>query len=101
MNRKDLLAVLVFGAVILAFCLILGSVNTAGEGAETELVRDAVRSAAVTCYGVEGFYPASVEYLRQNYGLAYDEDQYAVFYDAFASNIMPTIRVVPKGESFR
>ena len=99
MNRKDLLAILAFAAIIVAFCLILNSVNTAGEGAETDLVRSAVRSAAVTCYAVEGFYPSDTEYLRENYGLNYDESRYVVFYDAFASNIMPTIRVVPKGES--
>ena len=60
---------------------------------------DAVRRAALTCYAVEGVYPQSLEELERGYGLAYNKDAYIVSYDAFASNIMPNIQVLRKGET--
>lgn len=92
-NRRDVLALLVFAAVLIAGALLTGWVASAGSAAETELVRDAVKNAALTCYAVEGAYPSDLAYLREHYGLAYDEDRYIVAYDAFASNLMPEIRV--------
>ena len=34
-------------------------------------------------------------YLEENYGVQIDHDKYNVFYDGFASNIMPDITVIP------
>ena len=42
------------------------------------------------------FYPPSLDYLADNYGVVVDREHYIVHYDVFASNIMPDIRVVPK-----
>lgn len=63
------------------------------EGAET--LRNGIRRASVQCYAIEGRYPPSVQYLTDNYGIQIDEDRYSVFYDGFASNVMPDITVVP------
>ena len=60
-------------------------------------MRSAVRRAAVTCYAVEGAYPTTLEYLKKHYGLVYDEENYFVFYNAFASNILPELIVTEKG----
>lgn len=56
-----------------------------------------VRRAAVSCYAVEGAYPESYEYLKEHYGAMVDEENYAVFYEVFASNIMPDITVIQIG----
>lgn len=76
---------------------VLNFIDRQSARAEEELVLGAVRQAMITCYAVEGAYPADVAYLKENYGLAYNEDEYFVFYDAFASNILPEIRVSRKG----
>ena len=95
---KSLAVGLCVFAALLAGCLILvQGITSASRTAETETVRHAVQSAVLTCYAVESAYPASLDYLKENYGLAYDEDAYIVVYDAFASNIMPEIRVLEKG----
>ena len=86
--------VLIYGGVSL-----FRGVGNVSSQAQTELVRSAVRRAAVTCYAVEGAYPSTLDYLQRHYGLVYDEENYFVFYDAFASNIMPEIRVTEKGAS--
>ena len=56
----------------------------------------AVREAAVSCYALEGAYPATYEDLKARSGIAVDEEKYAVFYEIFASNIMPEITVVER-----
>ena len=97
---KGLTATLAVFALLLAAALFLfqGIDRMSGEE-QTALVRDAVRGALVTCYAVEGSYPADVEYLKENYGLAYDGERYIVDCDAFASNVMPEVRVRIRGEA--
>lgn len=99
MKRRDVAALAVFAAIVLAFCLAVDRLTSASDGAELKLVRDAVKNAALTCYAVEGAYPEDIDYLREHYGLAYNEERYVIYYDAFASNVLPDIRVVERGRS--
>ena len=91
------LTLAVFAALFCGAVAAVQQIGASSESMEERLVLDAVRSAALTCYAVEGAYPSDVEYLRENYGLSYDAERYAVDYDAFASNLMPEIRVVEIG----
>lgn len=59
---------------------------------------DAIRRASVQCYAIEGRYPPSTEYLEKNYGIVIDHERYDVFYDGWASNVMPEITVLPAAE---
>ena len=95
--RRLILALVVFAVLLIGVYLLVNKVGSASGRAETELVRDAVRSAVLTCYAVEGAYPTNIDYLKEYYGLAYNEEAYRVIYDAFASNIMPSIVVVELG----
>ena len=99
MNRKDIIKLLALAAVILAAVLLVNHIDTAQETAETDIVRDAIKNAALTCYAVEGAYPEDISYLRENYRLAYDEDRYMITYEAFGSNVIPTIYVTERGQS--
>lgn len=65
---------------------------------EAQQLRQQVKSAAASCYASEGRFPQSLAYLVDHYGLVYDEERYAVQYDAFASNIMPDIDVTVRGD---
>ena len=96
-NRKDIAAGVVFVALIVGFVLLVNSLTATSDGRESQLVYDAVKNAALTCYAVEGTYPESLEYLRENYKLAYNKERFVVEYDAFASNLMPTITVRERG----
>ncbi|MBQ7654956.1 MAG: hypothetical protein IJI53_02290 [Clostridia bacterium] len=96
MNRKDIIKILAIAAVLVLAVLLVNRIDTAHGTAETEIVRDAVKNAAITCYAVEGAYPDDVEYLRENYRLAYDAERYLVTYDAFASNMIPDIFVIER-----
>lgn len=97
MNRRDILAAIVFVLLLAMACVLVDNVTRTSAEAELELVRSAVKNAALTCYAVEGAYPEDIGYLREYYGLGYNEERYLVTYDAFASNVMPDIRVVERG----
>lgn len=68
--------------------------NVSEEGAAA--IREAVRRSALQCYVVEGVYPPDLDYLRENYGLQVNTEDYYVVYEAFASNLPPEVRVVER-----
>lgn len=57
-------------------------------------LEEALHRAAAACYAAEGAYPPDVDYLRQHYGICYDEDRFAVIYQPVASNLMPDMTVL-------
>jgi hypothetical protein len=73
----------------------LGALNTRSEVEKLESAKNAITRAAVQCYALEGRYPLSVSYLEENYGLRVDREKYTIHYQAFASNIIPDIDVIP------
>ena len=95
--KRDLLKAAVILAVLAGCWLLLGRIGNAQRSGETDLVRTAVKNAALTCYAVEGAYPDDVSYLEEHYGLSYDEENYYVRYEAFAANQLPEIRVMERG----
>ena len=97
MKRRGIIKMLIFASVLVLAVLLINRISSAQDVAETELVKEAIRSAAITCYAVEGAYPDSVEYLREHYHLAYDESRYFVTYEAFATNHIPDIYVTERG----
>ncbi len=59
-----------------------------------------MRSIA-NCYALEGEYPESLEYIKENYGLVYDEDRFFVDYRVSGSNIMPDVTIIDIKEQAR
>lgn len=66
-----------------------------------ESIRETVLRSAAECYAVEGAYPESLEYLIENYGLSVNNSRYIVVYNAFASNQLPDVQVLVRGEYVR
>lgn len=52
--------------------------------------------AAAQCCAVEGAYPHTLRHLEEHYGLTVNHDDYAITYEAFASNVVPSVVVVPR-----
>ena len=70
--------------------------NQTTDAERLRSIQQAVTKATVQCYAIEGQYPPNLEYMVEHYGLTLDTDRYIVQYDIFASNIMPTILVLPR-----
>ncbi|MBQ9308010.1 MAG: hypothetical protein IJ229_08810 [Clostridia bacterium] len=97
MSIRDILKLAVI-VVVLGLCVgLFGRIERTQVSEETQLIRKAVKDAVLTCYAVEGAYPDDLEYLREHYHLAYDEDRYFITYESFASNRLPDIWVTEKG----
>ncbi|MDR2615882.1 MAG: hypothetical protein LBC28_04815 [Oscillospiraceae bacterium] len=72
----------------------LSSAEKAGAEEQTELLRDSISRAVVSCYALEGGYPESLQYLVEHYNVRIDESKFIVYYTIFASNIMPDIDII-------
>lgn len=70
--------------------------NTETEAQSAMSVRNAVMDAAMQCAAVEGAYPSSLKYLEDHYGLIVNHTDYVVTYEAFASNVPPSVVVMPR-----
>ena len=93
---STLLGLALFAA---AAAWMLQGVRQAARVSDEEGLRmaeQAVSQAAVSCYALEGAYPASYADLKQRSGVAVDEERYIVFYEIFASNIMPDVTVLER-----
>lgn len=95
-NKLKILTVLLIILFTYYFYYSVGNVQAAGEEEKFEMLSDAIKRTAVQCYTIEGFYPPSIEYLEDNYGLVVDHDKYVISYSIFASNIMPEVEVYLK-----
>ena len=80
---------IIFGALILGTRNLSGSAGSEGQRA----LAQAIERAAVLCYATEGFYPPSLSYIEEKYGVQIDEKRYTIRYEVFASNVMPVIQV--------
>ena len=97
---KTLVQVLWMPCLILLVAWVLlygtGNVEERQNAESLKQVEDAVQKAVLSCYSIEGSYPATAEYIEEHYGLQIDHEKYHVFYEIFADNLMPEITVVEK-----
>lgn len=94
--RSILLPVASFAVLFGLFLFGLSSVNSTTQAQQQESLAAAIRRSAVHCYATEGAYPANLSYLKEHYGIRYDEKKYLVDYEVFASNLMPEITVIAR-----
>ncbi|MBE5023256.1 hypothetical protein INF26_00020 [Olsenella sp. DSM 107455] len=88
-----LAAVAVAGALVAAAGpAVAGALREQGAAS----VRDAVLRAAAQCCAIEGSYPHTLRHLEQHYGLTVNHDDYVVIYEAYASNVTPSVVVTPR-----
>ena len=85
-------------AVLLLFLTGLSNLDRDRSEEGRKQLEEALRRGAVACYAAEGIYPPNLEYLEEHYGVQVDEERYAVFYEVFASNLMPDITVLERDE---
>lgn len=94
---RNLVVSLLLFAIVFTGCLIgFTSISTRMEEEELRILQDAVTRDITRCYAEEGSYPESLSYLKENYGLAYDEDKYFIDYQPLGSNILPDVTIIPR-----
>lgn len=91
---RGLLLPAIAAAVLVMFAAALDGLTTGRDAEDLRQLEEALRRSCAACYAAEGVYPPNLEYLEDHYGIRVDEERYAVFYSAFADNLMPDITVV-------
>ena len=92
--RHIIMTIGIFIVALGIFMSAIGSFQTQADEQSISTLEDAIKRATIECYATEGRYPPDVSYIEKNYGVKIDRNTYNVFYDGFASNIMPSITVV-------
>ena len=92
---------LAFGLVLFAAIAVwtVRGVKDASRMSDKEglrLAEEAIERAVISCYSLEGVYPATYEELKAKSGLTIDEEKYIVIYEIFASNILPSVTVMER-----
>lgn len=90
------LGVLLFAAIAVWVARGVGEAARVSDEEGLRMAQEAVEQAMISCYSLEGVYPASYEELKIKSGIAVDEDRYIVFYEVFASNIRPAVTVMER-----
>lgn len=87
-------------AVIVALVAGVGMLATVVQHDAREqgaaALRKSILDAAVRCCAIEGSYPMSLSRLEEHYGLRINHNDYVITYEAYASNMAPSVMVVPR-----
>ena len=94
---RNLLLSVGFFLVILAACgLGFNFISRQSSEEEMATLEQAILKSVAHCYAVEGVYPESLDYLKEEYGISYDSEKYFVDYQIWGENIMPDITIIKK-----
>ncbi len=91
-----IVSLLVIAVAAVALLIVLTDYTQGYSENQTSQVRETVLAYVAQCYALEGAYPPDLKYLADNYGLQLDTEHYTYFYDLYAANFIPDVRVFEK-----
>lgn len=81
--------------VIIFLCLMgIDSIGQATTEEQLRSLENSIKRNVIQCYALEGTYPPNLQYLKDHYGLIYNEDDFFVDYQTYGSNIMPDYTII-------
>ncbi len=102
-NRKNpftklivLLPLMAFLVLFVIFYNSLQSVSATNIEKQKESLELALTRSITQCYAVEGAYPPDLQYIKEHYGLTYNEELFFVDYQPVGSNILPDVTVLTR-----
>lgn len=95
-SRNLIVSIAIFVILFGCFWFGISSFSDKASSQEAQTLQTAVNRGIAHCYAIEGAYPESLEYLKDNYGLIYDEDRFFIDYQVLGSNIMPDVTIIDK-----
>lgn len=91
----SMLPLLVGVFILILFLRGIQSVSDTTAAKQQESLETALSRSIAQCYAVEGMYPPSLNYIKEHYGLTYDESKFMIDYRPVGSNLMPEVIVLP------
>ena len=92
----QLASVALFLGIFCAFLFGLSGISRETSEKQTESLQMAISRGIARCYAAEGHYPESLEYLKEHYGISFDEEDYFVDYQVLGENIFPDVTIIEK-----
>lgn len=93
-NSKAKYLYLLCPVILVAFFFLVNSVDESTIEKQKESLNIAINKDILHCYAVEGYYPPSLDYLKNHYGLTYDEDLFFIDYRPIGSNLRPDVTIL-------
>ena len=87
-------SVFFFVLIIVVFLIGISFIASTSSRDQKQVLTDAVNKDIIHCYAIEGYYPPSLAYIEEHYGLTYDKSKYLVDYVPVGDNIMPSVTIV-------
>lgn len=94
--RNFMISIGFFILIVVLFVAGTSLVSDKTDTQEITTLTQAINRGIVHCYSMEGSYPESLQYLKDNYGLTYDDERFFVDYQTLGSNIMPDITIIDR-----
>lgn len=85
--------------ILLAFIFGLSSIQESTISKQKESLETAITRDITHCYAVEGYYPPSLDYMEEHYGLTYDKELFFVDYQPIGSNMRPNVTIIMRKAS--
>lgn len=89
-------SIFLFLLILFLFTQGISSLSENTKRRQKENLERAILRDITYCYTLEGRYPESIDYLKKNYGLTYDEDLFFIDYRVSGSNILPDITIIER-----
>lgn len=91
-----LLSAVVFVLVLAVASSWLEDFARDSQARQRQALETALNRSILLCYALEGRYPESLEELRRDYRLSYDERLFYVDYRPMGDNLMPDITILER-----
>lgn len=84
--------------LIICFAVFSKQLQHASQAESADILETSVTRSITACYALEGAYPPNIQYLVDNYGLTYDEEQYFIDYQYIGANLRPDVTILAKAK---
>lgn len=95
--NKSFVSISAFVIMIIVFLFAINYTSQNALSRQEEALSDALERDIIMCYAQNGYYPPSLDYIKEHYGLIYDTDYFLVNYQPVAENICPNFSVIRIG----
>lgn len=97
-SGRMFLSIALFLAIFVLFFVGIRSFSASSAARQKDNLENALNRSITYCYATEGSYPESLAYIKEHYGLHYDEKRFFVDYKISGSNIFPDVTIIEKGD---
>lgn len=93
---KQFAAIILFVVLFCAFMFGISLISNETTEKQCESLELSISRSIAHCYATNGFYPESLDYIIDNYGISYDSRKYFIDYNVIGENMFPDVTIIQK-----